>query len=133
MTAARTARDVVEEGTSRAVRLGEHFDTRDALRNAKRQAEARDLARMLIVDADAHHYETESWADIIGYLEDPVLQHLARSSGVGRLSGAAPPCSRHRSATRTSRGGSRVTPIGIWRQRSPASSGTRRLSSERWR
>jgi predicted TIM-barrel fold metal-dependent hydrolase len=91
MTAARTPRDVVEEGTSRAVRLGEHFDTRDALRNAKRQAEARDLASMLIVDADAHHYETESWADIIGYLEDPVLQHLARSSGVGRLSGSGSP------------------------------------------
>jgi predicted TIM-barrel fold metal-dependent hydrolase len=91
VTAARTPRDVVEDGTSRAIRLGEHFDTRDALRNAMRQAEARDLARMLIVDADAHHYETESWAEIVAYLEDPVMQHLARSSSVGRLSGSGSP------------------------------------------
>jgi predicted TIM-barrel fold metal-dependent hydrolase len=91
MTTARTPRDVVEDGVSRAVRLGDHFDTRDALHNAMRQAEARNLASMLIVDVDAHHYETESWADIVDYLEDPVMQHLARSGGVGRLSGSGSP------------------------------------------
>jgi predicted TIM-barrel fold metal-dependent hydrolase len=83
-----TERDVVEQPAARSVRLGSHFDTREALLNARQQAESRNLDRMLIVDVDAHHYETESWAEIVEYLEDPVMQHLARSSGVGRLSGS---------------------------------------------
>jgi predicted TIM-barrel fold metal-dependent hydrolase len=83
-----TERDVVEQPGTRSVRLGSHFDTREALLNARRQAESRNLDRMLIVDVDAHHYETESWGEIVDYLEDPVMQHLARSSGVGRLSGS---------------------------------------------
>ena len=86
-----TMRDVVEEPQARSLRLGTHFDTREALRNAQKQAEERDLKRMLIVDVDAHHYETESWAEITDYLEDPVLQHLSRSSGMGKLNGSSSP------------------------------------------
>jgi hypothetical protein len=84
-------RDVVDQPEARSVRLGTHFDTREALLNAKRQADARDLSRMLIVDVDAHHYETESWSEIVDYLEDEVMQHLARSSGLGRLNGSQSP------------------------------------------
>lgn len=84
-------RDVVDQPEARSVRLGSHFDTREALRNAQRQAQDRDLGRMLVVDVDAHHYETESWGEITDYLEDPVMQHLSRSSGVGRLSGSQSP------------------------------------------
>ena len=91
MASTHSERDVVEEQPARTLRLGTHFDTRDALRNARRQAEERDLARMLIVDVDAHHYETESWSEIVAYLEDPVMQHLARSSGLGRLNGSQSP------------------------------------------
>ena len=86
-----TMRDVVEEPQARSLRLGTHFDTREALRNAQKQAEERDLKRMLVVDVDAHHYETESWAEITDYLEDPVLQHLSRSSGMGKLNGSSSP------------------------------------------
>lgn len=86
-----TMRDVVDQPEARALRLGTHFDTREALRNAQLQAEERDLKRMLIVDVDAHHYETESWAEITDYLEDPVLQHLSRSSGMGKLNGSQSP------------------------------------------
>lgn len=87
MSTANTPRDVVEEPEVRALRLGTHFDTREALRNARRQAEERGLDKMLIVDVDAHHYETEAWSEITDYLEDPVLQHLARSSGMQKLNG----------------------------------------------
>jgi uncharacterized protein len=89
--ATETPRDVIEEPAARTVRLGEHFDTREALRNAQMQAQARQLDRMLVVDVDAHHYETESWAEITDYLEDPVMQHLSRSSGMGRLNGSQSP------------------------------------------
>jgi predicted TIM-barrel fold metal-dependent hydrolase len=91
MASTTTPRDALDEPASRSIRLGECFDTRDALRNAKKQAQERDLARMLVVDVDAHHYETESWAEITDYLEDPVLQHLSRSSGMGRLNGSQSP------------------------------------------
>jgi len=91
MADTETMRDVVDQPEARALRLGTHFDTREALRNAQLQAEERDLARMLIVDVDAHHYETESWAEITDYLEDPVLQHLSRSSGMGKLNGSQSP------------------------------------------
>jgi predicted TIM-barrel fold metal-dependent hydrolase len=53
------------------------FDTRELLANARRQAEQRGLDDVLIVDVDAHHYETEAWSQIVQYLEDPVLKHLA--------------------------------------------------------
>jgi uncharacterized protein len=91
LMATETQRDVVEEPEARSVRLGEHFDTRDALRNARRQADERNFDTMLIVDADAHHYETESWREITEYLEDPVMRHLSQSSGMGRLNGSQSP------------------------------------------
>lgn len=91
MTAVETPRDAIEQPAARSLRLGEDFDTREVLRNARRQAEERDLSRMLIVDADAHHYETESWSEITSYLEDPVMRHLSDSSGIGRLNGSQSP------------------------------------------
>ena len=125
MATTPTPRDVVGEAATRSLRLGEHFDTREALRNAKRQAQDRDLARMLIVDVDAHHYETESWAEIVDYLEDPVMQHLARSSGLGRLNGSQSPLLPLRSATRISPAGSSATRIGVWSRPGPMSTVTR--------
>lgn len=65
------------------------FDTRDALRHAARQAEERDLSEFTIVDVDAHHYETESWAEIVGYIEEPIIRHFAESGGVSKLTGAS--------------------------------------------
>jgi uncharacterized protein len=58
---------------------GAGFDTRSHLENAAKQAQDRNLQDLFIVDADAHHYETEAWQDVVKYIEDPVLRHLAQS------------------------------------------------------
>ena len=64
----------------------EEFKTETLLKNASQQARDRHYEDFLIVDVDAHHYEMESLAQIIQYIDDPVLRHLA---GGGRK-GAAP-------------------------------------------
>lgn len=55
------------------------FDTRDALANARKQAEARRLDRFPIVDCDAHHYENESWAEITRFIDHPVIRQISES------------------------------------------------------
>lgn len=63
------------------------YDTRDALAHAAQQAEKRNFDDFTIVDVDAHHYETESWAEIADLIEDPVMRHLAQMGGVSKLTG----------------------------------------------
>jgi uncharacterized protein len=63
------------------------FNTRDALAHAAQQAKERGFDDVLIVDVDAHHYETESWRDIVEYIEDPVIKHNASMGGAPKLSG----------------------------------------------
>jgi predicted TIM-barrel fold metal-dependent hydrolase len=41
------------------------------------------------VDADAHHYELESWSEIVDYIEDPIVRYDAKGGGALRLSGAS--------------------------------------------
>jgi hypothetical protein len=41
----------------------EEFDTTSLLRHASRQREERGFDKMLIVDVDAHHYESDHMAD----------------------------------------------------------------------
>lgn len=53
------------------------FNTSRHLANAREQARQRHYEDFLIVDADAHHYEIESWPDIVKYIEDPVLRYRA--------------------------------------------------------
>jgi predicted TIM-barrel fold metal-dependent hydrolase len=72
----------------RTVHVGEEFDTRAALANAARQAQERRFDAFTIVDVDAHHYETESWAEISDYIESPVIRDYAQAGGVMRLTGA---------------------------------------------
>lgn len=57
------------------------FNTAKHLANAKEQARQRHYEDFLIVDADAHHYENESWPDIVKYIEDPVLRYRAEGGG----------------------------------------------------
>lgn len=76
------------EPQRREVRPGERHDTRELLRNARREAERRGLDRMLVVDVDAHHYEGESWAEIGSYIEDPVIRRQ-NDAGGGVMAGAA--------------------------------------------
>ena len=69
------------------------FDTTKLLAHARAQAEQRGYDRFPIIDVDAHHYELESFDQIIEYFDDPVLQQLAKSAaqsgqkGVGMLPG----------------------------------------------
>jgi uncharacterized protein len=73
----------------REIRVGSEYDTREQLANAERQARKRGFDKFLIVDADAHHYETESWGEITSYIEDPVLRQEG-SGGVMKLIGGVP-------------------------------------------
>ncbi|MRH28001.1 amidohydrolase family protein [Microbacterium sp. SYP-A9085] len=65
---------------ARTIASGERagFNTTEHMRNARLQADERGLDDYYIVDTDAHHYETEAWADIVKYIEDPVLRHRAQ-------------------------------------------------------
>ena len=61
----------------------EEFKTETLLKNAARQARDRHFEDLFIVDVDAHHYETESLSQIVEYMEDPVLRHLAKGGRKG--------------------------------------------------
>jgi len=71
----------------------EEFDTSKLLAHAGKQAVERGYQNFPIVDVDSHHYELESFNEILEYMEDPVLQQLAMSAsqtgmrGTGMLSG----------------------------------------------
>ena len=58
----------------------EEFDTSKLLAHAARQATERGYKNFPIVDVDSHHYELESFHEILEYMEDPVLQQLAMSA-----------------------------------------------------
>ncbi|HUZ74871.1 MAG TPA: amidohydrolase family protein [Stellaceae bacterium] len=60
----------------------EEFDTPTVLAHAAEQAAKRRYEDFCIVDVDSHHYETESFSQILEYIEDPVLRHQARFQGV---------------------------------------------------
>jgi len=69
----------------------DEFDTSKLLTNAARQRDERGLNDVFIVDADSHHYETESVAELLEYIEDPVMKQLSRSAlGVARKSRGFP-------------------------------------------
>jgi len=68
-------------GNERYFRMSvEEFDTEKLLTNAARQRDQRGFDDVLIIDVDAHHYETESMIEIVEFIEDPVLRQLARSA-----------------------------------------------------
>ena len=61
-------------------------DTRDVLAHAARQRREKKLDDYLIVDVDAHHFETQSWAEVIKYIPDAVIQDIANNFKVqGRV------------------------------------------------
>jgi predicted TIM-barrel fold metal-dependent hydrolase len=53
------------------------IDTRLILRNATREGNRRKLHDFMIVDCDAHHFETDVFNEIFEYMDDPVLRRLA--------------------------------------------------------
>jgi predicted TIM-barrel fold metal-dependent hydrolase len=53
--------------------------TSEVLAHAARQTRAKGLDDYLIIDVDAHHFETQSWAEIVEFIEDPVIRYDAKS------------------------------------------------------
>ena len=53
--------------------------TAEVLAHAARYARKKHLEDVLIIDVDAHHFETSSWASVIEYIEDPVWRDIAQS------------------------------------------------------
>lgn len=56
------------------------FNTEKLLTNAARQRDARNFNDFPIVDADAHQYESESFDEVLEYIEDDVIHQLASSA-----------------------------------------------------
>ena len=54
-----------------------YTDSRDVLAKARQQADERNFDKIFIADIDAHHTETESWREIITYIDDPVVRAQA--------------------------------------------------------
>ena len=77
--------DTIERGAVRTelAELKRTAGTRDVLARAARQARERNFDDYLIVDVDAHHFENQSWSEIVEYVPDPVIREIASSFRVG--------------------------------------------------
>src|SRR5581483_6026325 len=58
----------------------DEFSTTKYLAHASQQARARNYQDFLIVDVDSHHYESESYREIFGFIESPVVRREALES-----------------------------------------------------
>ncbi len=58
----------------------EELNTTKLLAHAAEQAKQRKLEDVLIVDVDAHHYESEHMSEILPFMENEVLKQLAMSA-----------------------------------------------------
>ena len=70
----------------RRMRVDE-FDSGKMLAQATRQAKQRGYDKFPIVDVDSHHYELESFNEILDYMTDPVLKQLAQMANSGNAKG----------------------------------------------
>ena len=70
---------IFRSATNAACRLP-NSTPRKLLAHASRQAKERDFGKFPIIDVDSHHYENESMSEILDYMDDPVLRHLALSA-----------------------------------------------------
>ena len=61
----------------------EEFDTRTLLTHASAQAAQRRYEDFFIADIDGHHFETLSFAEIVKFIEDPVMRDQAKYQGFG--------------------------------------------------
>ena len=59
-------------------------DTKTLLAHATQQGVQRRYEDFLIVDVDGHHYENMSYAEIIEYIEDPVMRAQVKYQGYGQ-------------------------------------------------
>ncbi len=58
-------------------RTVDDFDSGKHLRHARAEAEKRGLDKMLVIDVDCHHYETDNFGPILQYIDDPNLRQIA--------------------------------------------------------
>ncbi len=72
---------IVERGRRVSV---EELNTTRLLAHARQQAHQRNFDDIMIVDVDAHHYESENYAEILPFMENDVLRQLTVS---GRAKG----------------------------------------------
>jgi predicted TIM-barrel fold metal-dependent hydrolase len=68
----------------------EELNTSRLLAHARKQAHARSLDDVLIVDVDAHHYENENYDEFLPYMENDVLRQLTISGRKRNRSNVAP-------------------------------------------
>ena len=66
------------------------LDTTQHMKNAAIQRDQRKYDDFLIIDVDAHHYENQSFRDIVEYIDDPVMRRTAQvyAGPTGRPSGS---------------------------------------------
>jgi predicted TIM-barrel fold metal-dependent hydrolase len=65
----------------------DEFDSGKMLAHAAKQAKMRGYDKFPIVDVDAHHYELESFDQILEYMKDPVIKQLAQMANSGNSKG----------------------------------------------
>jgi predicted TIM-barrel fold metal-dependent hydrolase len=68
----------------------EELNTSRLLAHARKQAHARNLDEVLIVDVDAHHYENENYDEFLPYMENDVLRQLTIAGRKRNRSNVAP-------------------------------------------
>src|SRR3972149_5335204 len=71
----------------------EEADTTQILAHDAKQRDEKKFNEFLIIDADCHHYETDSLREIIEFIEDPVLKQKAKletSIGTGVVTSLLP-------------------------------------------
>ena len=71
--------DMPAKNETRELRF-DKFHSGEHLVNATRQAHQRKYQDFVIIDVDAHHYESESYAEVFQYIESPVIKHTAMES-----------------------------------------------------
>src|SRR4249919_3534693 len=72
----RTIEKAAKRGTQQ---ITTKTDSREILANATRDIESFKLKDYFIVDADSHHVEFDSWAEVLDHIEDPVLRRNGRT------------------------------------------------------
>ena len=65
----------------------DEFDSGKMLAHASKQAKMRGYDKFPIIDVDAHHYELESFDQILEYMKDPVIKQLAQMANSGNSKG----------------------------------------------
>jgi len=85
--------DTIEPGrnTSTLDQIVRDTGTTDVLAHARRQAQERNFDDYLIIDVDAHHFENQSWSEIVEYIPDPVIRDIAANFRTGHGQGDIQP------------------------------------------